>query len=55
MTPELVAPLEKHEVTEAPGDRVYQPNDAEFYFLGRIEGKLGREFRATVADRTRST
>ena len=50
VTPELVAPLEKNEVTEAPGDRVYQPNDAEFYFLGRIEGKLGREFRATMAE-----
>ncbi len=48
VTPELVAPLDKHEVTEAPGDRVFQPNDAEFYLLGRIEGKLGREFRATV-------
>ena len=50
VTPELVAPLDKHEVTEAPGDRVYQPNDPEFYLLGRIEGKLGREFRATVGD-----
>jgi pilus assembly protein CpaC len=50
VTPELVAPLDKNEVTEAPGDRVYQPNDAEFYLLGRIEGKLGREFRASVAD-----
>jgi pilus assembly protein CpaC len=48
VTPELVAPLDKHEVTEAPGDRVMQPNDPEFYLLGRIEGKLGREFRATV-------
>ena len=50
VTPELVAPLDKQEVTEAPGDRVYQPNDAEFYFLGRMEGKLGREFRATIGD-----
>ena len=50
VTPELVAPLDKNEVTEAPGDRVYQPNDAEFYLLGRIEGKLGREFRATKAE-----
>jgi pilus assembly protein CpaC len=50
VTPELVAPLEKEEVPESPGDRIYQPNDAEFYFLGRIEGKLGREFRATVAE-----
>ena len=50
VTPELVAPLEKREVTEAPGDRVYQPNDPEFYLLGRIEGKLGREFRATKGE-----
>ena len=50
VTPELVAPLERHEVTEAPGDRVNQPSDAEFYFLGRIEGKLGTEFRATKAE-----
>ena len=55
VTPELVSPLDKKEVTEAPGDRVYQPNDPEFYLLGRIEGKLGREFRATVASKTRST
>jgi pilus assembly protein CpaC len=48
VTPQLVAPLDKNEVTEAPGDRVMQPNDPEFYLLGRIEGKLGREFRATV-------
>jgi pilus assembly protein CpaC len=48
VTPELVAPLDKKDVTEAPGDRVYQPNDPEFYLLGRIEGKLGREFRPTV-------
>jgi pilus assembly protein CpaC len=48
VTPELVAPLDKKEVTEAPGDRIMQPNDPEFYLLGRIEGKVGREFRATV-------
>jgi pilus assembly protein CpaC len=48
VTPQLVAPLDKKEVTEAPGDRIMQPNDPEFYLLGRIEGKLGREFRATV-------
>jgi pilus assembly protein CpaC len=50
VTPELVSPLEKNEVTEAPGDRVYQPNDPEFFLLGRIEGKLGREFRATKGE-----
>jgi pilus assembly protein CpaC len=50
VTPELVSPLDRKEVTEAPGDRVMQPNDPEFYFLGRIEGKLGREFRATKGE-----
>jgi pilus assembly protein CpaC len=50
VTPELVSPLEKKEVTEAPGDRVFQPTDPEFYLLGRIEGKLGREFRATKGE-----
>jgi pilus assembly protein CpaC len=49
VTPELVAPMERSEVPPAPGDRVTQPNDYEFYFLGRIEGKLGREFRATMS------
>lgn len=50
VTPELVAPMELHEVPEAPGDRVIQPNDFEFYFLGRIEGKSGKDFRATVRE-----
>jgi pilus assembly protein CpaC len=50
VTPELVSPLEKKEVTEAPGDRVFDPNDPEFYLLGRIEGKLGRQFRATKGE-----
>jgi pilus assembly protein CpaC len=50
VTPELVAPLDRKDVTEAPGDRVTQPNDPEFYLLGRIEGKLGREFRATKGE-----
>ena len=34
VTPELVAPMEPSEVPESPGDRVIQPNDSEFYFLG---------------------
>ncbi len=50
VTPELVAPMESSEVPESPGDRVIQPNDWEFYFLGRIEGKSGTDFRATVRE-----
>ena len=48
VTPELVAPMEAGTVPESPGDRVLQPNDFEFFFLGRIESRLGRDFRATV-------
>jgi pilus assembly protein CpaC len=40
--------MEPGEVPESPGDRVLQPNDFEFFFLGRIESRLGRDFRATV-------
>jgi pilus assembly protein CpaC len=50
VTPELVAPMEKCDVPPAPGDRVREPNDYEFYFLGRIEGKTGHPFRSTVAE-----
>jgi pilus assembly protein CpaC len=50
VTPALVAPMEGKEVPELPGDRVIQPNDWEFFFLGRIEGKSGRDFRATVRE-----
>jgi pilus assembly protein CpaC len=50
VTPVLVAPMEAKEVPEAPGDRILQPNDFEFFFLGRIEGKSGRDFRATVRE-----
>lgn len=50
VTPELVAPMEANEVPPAPGDRVNQPNDYEFFFLGRIEGKLGHDFRDTTRE-----
>ena len=50
VTPVLVAPMEAKEVPESPGDRILQPNDWEFFFLGRIEGKSGRDFRAMVRE-----
>ena len=50
VTPEFVAPMEANEIPPLPGDRIFQPNDYEFYFLGRIEGKLGRDYRATIAE-----
>ena len=50
VTPELVAPMEAKEVPPSPGDRLLEPNDYEFYFLGRIEGKTGHEFRSTIRE-----
>jgi pilus assembly protein CpaC len=50
VTPELIGPMEKAEVPPAPGDLVLQPNDFEFFFLGRIESKTGKDFRATVRE-----
>jgi pilus assembly protein CpaC len=48
VTPELVEPMEKNEVPAAPGDLVEEPNDMEFFFLGRFEGKTGLNPRATI-------
>jgi pilus assembly protein CpaC len=48
VTPVLVAPAESTEIPAAPGDKVIEPNDLEFYFLGRLEGKTGHPHRATV-------
>ncbi len=50
VTPELVAPMNQAEVPPSPGDLVLEPNDCEFYFLGRIEGKTGHPFRSTVQE-----
>ncbi len=50
VSPVLVAPMEASEVPDAPGDRVLDPNDFEFFFLGRIEGKSGVNFRSTVRE-----
>ena len=48
VTPELIEPIEKNEVPLSAAERVQEPNDCEFYFLGRIEGKTGYDHRATV-------
>lgn len=48
VTPELVAPIEACEVAPTSADRVQEPNDYEFFFLGRIEGKTGIPHRATT-------
>lgn len=48
VTPELVAPMEADCVPPVPGSEVTDPNDLEFYLMGRIEGRMGRPFRSTT-------
>jgi pilus assembly protein CpaC len=48
VTPYLVEPMNCDQVPPTPGDEVREPNDLERYFLGRLEGRTGREFRSTT-------
>ena len=50
VTPELIAPIEPHDVPISAAERVLQPTDAEFYLLGRIEGRVGVDERATIRE-----
>lgn len=49
VTPYLVRPMEADQVPLVPGAEVTDPNDLEFYFLNRIEGRTGKPFRPTTA------
>lgn len=48
VTPYLVEPMNADQVPGAPGDEVKAPNDLEFYLLNRIEGRTGRDHRAST-------
>jgi pilus assembly protein CpaC len=48
VTPYLIEPMSHGQVPLTPGDEVKDPNDLEFYFLNRIEGRVGTDFRATT-------
>ncbi len=48
VTPLLVEPIEAHEVGPVPGSEINEPNDLEFYLLGRIESRIGCDFRSTT-------
>jgi pilus assembly protein CpaC len=48
VTPYLVEPMRHEQVPPTPGDEVKGPNDLEFYFLNRIEGRTGKDHRATT-------
>ena len=47
VTPYLASPMDVCQVVPPmPGTEVLDPNDKEFYFLNRIEGRTGTPFRA---------
>ncbi len=48
ITPRLVEPMNCDQVGPRPGDEVNEPNDLEFFLLGRIESRVGRDFRSTT-------
>jgi pilus assembly protein CpaC len=48
VTPYLVEPMNHDQVPPTPGDEVKEPNDLELYFLNRIEGRTGTDFRSTT-------
>ena len=48
VTPLLVEPTDATEASCLPGQEVNEPNDLEFYLLGRIEGRTGKDFRSTT-------
>jgi pilus assembly protein CpaC len=48
VSPYLVEPLNSDQVPPTPGDEVKTPTDFEFYFLNRIEGRTGLDWRSTT-------
>jgi pilus assembly protein CpaC len=48
VTPYLVEPMNPDQVPPTPGDEIKTPTDLEFYLLNRIEGRTGRDYRATT-------
>jgi pilus assembly protein CpaC len=48
VTPYIVEGMSPGQVPASPGDEVEQPNDLEFFFLNRIEGRTGVDARSTT-------
>jgi pilus assembly protein CpaC len=48
VTPRLVRPLDCKELPPLPGQDVLEPNDLEFYLLGRLESHTGMDYRSPV-------
>lgn len=49
ITPYIVEPMAPGQVPAGPGEEVVEPNDLEFFFLQRIEGRTGIDKRSTTA------
>jgi len=49
VTPYLVEPMAPGQVPAGPGDEVREPNDLEFYFMNRIEGRTSIDKRSTTS------
>ena len=48
VTPQLVHPLDPDEELPLPGSNVFEPDDLEFYFHGRLEGSGKKVFRSAI-------
>ena len=48
VTPELVHPLEPHELGPLPGSDIFEPGDMEFYLAGRLESRRSYDYRSPV-------
>jgi pilus assembly protein CpaC len=48
VTPYIVEGMSPGQVPASPGDEIEQPNDLEFFFLNRIEGRTGVDARSTT-------
>lgn len=49
VTPYIIEPMAPGQVPPSPGAEVVQPNDLEFFFLNRIEGRTGIDGRSTTS------
>jgi pilus assembly protein CpaC len=49
VTPYIIEPMPPGQVPPLPGDEVSQPNDLEFFFLNRIEGRTGIDGRSSTS------
>jgi pilus assembly protein CpaC len=48
VTPYLVEPMRADQLPTSPGEEVNGPTDFEFFLLNRLEGRTGRDWRATT-------